>query len=419
MRIKTVNIIYYLLIAILLIDCRLFYFRRINPIFGLMLLFVTLAFVALSDNKTKKKTLSETPFLRRICFLTVCIFGIVLVFSKLTYTNQSFMQTFGGESLQYSLLMTLLIYPLMKISQNKQGVKWLFSVMNAFAIVLYVVLLLQFIIHIRTGRVFLQAVSASLELPLLNGTIRASLAWFGNFMIVYNFYQFYRSDRLSNRQQLFHMVIFALGLVDCIVVSRIRGFTWIVSVCLIYIGFSHRNNKVGFLKKTIIVIGILAGIFGTDILPSFFDSLSATSARGYSTTARLYAIEYYWKIFLQKPLFGIGFADGSVYSRLVHGDGRAYYSDVGIFGQLARLGLMVIPLYIYPLVRSFSVILKTKKSTTIQDYPLYFSFALFVALSSFTVMVFSHALIILWPVYLTIVEFIGWAATHNCYINEP
>jgi len=114
----------------------------------------------------------------------------------------------------------------------------------------------------------------------------------------------------------------------------------------------YRATKYWKGKKIGFIVGICLFAYLTDYIGDFLETFSLTATRSYSTVARLYALDYYWKYFLSHPLFGFGFADGVRFYSIVHGDGRASISDIGIFGQLGKYGLTIILIYVYPLIRS-------------------------------------------------------------------
>lgn len=420
MKIKIPKLLYIIMIIVLLINCRFFFMYYVNPIYGLFLTLFEVMLVCIAENKWNRNPSLKLVFVRRICIITGIIFLIFAFFSKLEYQDQSWSQTLIGESGQYHILMVFLAYPMISISREKKGIKWLFDLMNAFSGILYVLVLAQFILYNVDRRVFLPYFSTSSELLLLRGSLRISLSWFGNYMIIYNFYMFYRERYQSFKKTLLYGLLFALGLTNCLLVERVRGISWVVVACIIYIVFSNRNTSRGFWKKGIAVLGIGICIFGTDIVSNYIGSLSISAERGYSTYARLYAIRFFWDTFIQNPFFGFGFADGSIYHSLVHGNGMANISDVGIFGQLAKYGMFVIPIYVYPLGRSFIKLWKLRNSAVIKDYPLYFSFFLYMFLSSATyIAICSQSLIILWPVYLVVTEYVITADALTAEIFEP
>ena len=111
-------------------------------------------------------------------------------------------------------------------------------------------------------------------------------------------------------------------------------------------------------KKIIALLAILVGIiilFGSGIVTKFLNSFSSTGEFGGSSIARLGAYKYYWKCFLENPIFANGFVGDENYYDIVHGASgiyyqtvyvRFFYDDVGIVGQLALLGIFIIGIYI-------------------------------------------------------------------------
>ena len=425
MKIKLSNLIYCIFIIIVLINCRFFFMFYVNPLYGFLLTVLLVGIVLYFENNDHNKINSShylsLPFVRRLSIFTAAVFLCFLIFSKINYPKQNWMQTFSGGAINYSLLLVLLVYPITIISNQKKGVKWIFDLMNVFSSVIYVLVILQYVIYNYNGMIILPYSTNTGELLILNGTLRISLSWFGNFMIIYNFYIVYREKSKSFKSTIIHLLLFFLGLITFLFIERIRGLTWVVALCIIYIIMSGKNTTWGIGKKVFFIIICAVLLFGTGYFTSYIESISVNAERGYSTEARLYAIEYYWGIFMKKPLYGFGLADGgSAYYSLVHGNGMASPSDVGIFGMLARYGLFFVPIYVYPLIRAIIKLYMIRKSKVIKDFSLYFVFALYILLSSITYLVTcSTNLIILWPVFLVVSEYIIVSAEHNIEVLEP
>ena len=148
------------------------------------------------------------------------------------------------------------------------------------------------------------------------------------------------------------------------------------------------------------------------------DSFSLKATRAYSTGARLYAIEYYWNYFLKHPVFGFGFASILKYPSIVQGDGRAAISDVGIFGQLARYGIFVVLIYVFPLIRSIVIVFKARKNTKIKDISFFITLSLFVLGTSVSLIAIDHFRMLLWPLYLSIIEYVNYINKKNDTVLE-
>lgn len=418
MKVKVNSIIYMLLIMLILIDTRLLYFNNVNQLLELSLAVLALFFAFITSSREKKSTLQVFPYLRKVCVSTIISFMIVYAYSLFKYHNQTLMGTFVGDSSHYKMLLIVLLVPLAKLCLDNGGTKWLFKMMNVFAALLYFLVAVQFVIYNLNKTVFLHAMSAGSDIPLLNGTLRISLSWIGNLMILYNFHMFYKDTKDKQTNKVKHFVLFAIGFVELIVISRVRGTTLAVTIGILVLIFADRSTQKTMMKKMLIVVILLYGFFGTDIVSNFLDSFSLDATRAYSTTARLYAIDFYWSAFLKNPLFGIGFADGTVNATVVHGDGRANVSDVGIFAQIAKYGIFILPVYILPLIHSGKRIAIIWKMNYVENRQLYLALFMYVLVSSISLVSIDHFRMLQWPIFLVTIEMAYWSSINRIKIEE-
>lgn len=365
---------------------------------------------------------SQMPFVRRICLITLISFFCVYVYSLIQYNDQTLIRTLIGDSGHYKTLLIILMYPLAYICWSTGGTRVLFKTLNIFAAINYIVTTVQYVMYNANSVIFLPGYFVNDMTPLLNGTLKMNLPWFGNLMIIYNFYMF--SDfkcnniKTSRRKKTLHFLLFILGLFDCILVSRVRGEIIAVSCCLVLLILMNRNTSRGLVKKVGIICLLLIGIFMTDTVINFFNSFSVNENRAYSTTARLYTIEYYWNYFINHPIFGFGFADYISHYGIIHGDGRAAISDVGILGQLVKYGLFIIPIYIFPLLRSLYIMKKIWNNPYIKNQLFYLVMCAYIVITSITLIAIDQFRFLIWPFFLTVIEFIYWASTHEQPIEE-
>lgn len=418
MKVKINSIIYMLLIVLILIDTRLLYFNNVNQLLELSLAIFALLFAFITSSRENKSILREFPYLRKVYFSTIISFVIVYAYSLFKYHNQNLMGTFVGDSSHYKMLLIVLLAPLAKLCLDKGGTKWLFKMMNVFAALLYFLVAVQFVIYNLNKTVFLHAMSAGSDIPLLNGTLRISLSWIGNLMILYNFHMFYKDTTDKQTNKVKHFVLFAIGFVELIVISRVRGTTLAITIGILVLIFADKSTQKTMMKKLLIVVILLCGFFGTDIVSNFLDSFSLDATRAYSTTARLYAIDFYCSAFLKNPLFGIGFADGTVNAAVVHGDGRANVSDVGIFAQIAKYGIFILPVYILPLIHSGKRIAIIWKMNYVENRQLYLALFMYVLVSSISLVSIDHFRMLQWPIFLVTIEMAYWSSINRIKIEE-
>lgn len=397
----------------------LFFSSNSNHFYQLIFTIIMIIYLFVFCNHTMKTVLHNIPQIKIYSFVVVFSFLFVFSCSKLKYSDQTIARTLIGDSGHYKMLLTVLILPLTYICYRRNGVQVLFKILNVFTAINFVLTTIQLIIYPINGLVFLQGYFVNNAALLLNGVLKMVLPWFSNIMLIYNFYMFFMcQDQQKKRYKWIYLTIWILGIINLVITSRARGVIMCLAISYAGMILLDKNTKSGIAKKIFFVVIIFIGVFVTGTITDFIQSFSVTATRAYSTTARLYAISYYWNYFLNHPLFGFGFADYLSHYSIIHGDGRAAISDVGIFGQLAKYGVFIIPIYIYPIFRSFNIIKKTWNSQFVKNNLLYLGLYIYMVTSSISIIAIDQFRMLCWPVFLTIIEFIWYAHNYHVEINE-
>jgi hypothetical protein len=354
--------------------------------------------------RTLKTISHEMPFIQKLCLTTVACFFCVFVYSVLKYRGQGLYTTFTGESSNYKMLLIILVYPIAYFLM-KFGIKKVFKMLNVLAGIVYVISIIQFTLYNAAGIIFLPAISISGD-QFLYGTLRIAIPWLGYIIILYNFYMFFIQKPEKRKAKILYFTLFFIGFIDCVMIARVRGATVVIVPCLVINVLLNRTTSASLVKKIGFIVGICLFAYLTDYIGDFLETFSLTATRSYSTVARLYALDYYWKYYLSHPLFGFGFADGVRFYSIVHGDGRASISDIGIFGQLGKYGSAIILIYVYPLIRSFVIMLKARKNRKIRDISFFLTLGVFILGSSFSLICIDQMRMLLWPFYITLIEYV-------------
>lgn len=413
--IKLSSLLLFLYLSILLVDIRFFYSLYIDNIVELVLAALMMILLFFFAKDSIKHINRQMPFMLAICIITIVSFSLVFIYTSVTF-DQSFKDSFLVGTSNYKMLLIILVYPL-SFLMLKNGIKKIFLLLNVISFILNVISLIQYVVELTTGVVFLQAISIG-GTPFLNGSLRISMSWIGNIMILYNFYMFFVQTSGKISRKIGYFLLFILGMIDCFMIARVRGVVLIIIPCLIISVIINRTTKANLLVKIAFIAGICIFAYFTDYIGEFLDSFSLKATRAYSTGARLYAIEYYWNYFLKHPVFGFGFASILKYPSIVQGDGRAAISDVGIFGQLARYGIFVVLIYVFPLIRSIVIVFKARKNTKIKDISFFITLSLFVLGTSVSLIAIDHFRMLLWPLYLSIIEYVNYINKKNDTVLE-
>jgi O-antigen ligase len=188
---------------------------------------------------------------------------------------------------------------------------------------------------------------------------------------------------------------------------------------LILLGDGSKQKKI---LAIIMVIGGIIFLLTSGIVLKLFDSFSTTGDLAGSSIARVGAYEYYLNTFLKNPMFAIGFAGDNNYYDIVHGTSgiyyqsvyvRYYYDDVGIVGQLALLGIFVVGIYIWPLLRIIKIAIRYCKSKLFSEGKLAMAIACYLVCTTPTLIVLDSNRVFAWPIVLATIEF-----SYTNYLKE-
>ena len=408
MKISKYSVLSFILIAELLFDTDFLYLLSVRHFLAFLFTGFALLVYYCNYQKSFRMIKRNSGGLITICFLYLISYVIILLYSIITYKNQSLYETFVGENESYSLLFFFLVFPILTKIYHDKGPSYVLEICNSFALALCLLEILQVFIYQRTGLIFMTQYFENRTIGFRTYGLRIIMHWSGNIMSIYNFYMFYSyRSGAKIKSSLKYLALFLIMILDQILISQTRQTLLIIGLCLIYLVIVDRNNKFGLLKKGLVSGSIILFVFVSGIISKMINSFSLTGELGVSTAGRLYSYKYYWEYFLAHPIFGFGFANRKVNPTIVAGLGSAVVDDVGIVGQLAKLGLFVIPMYIVPLVRCIYILVKANRSRKVPNFTLYFAFLLFVVLGSATQIVLDQERILLFPIVLAISEYIS------------
>ena len=88
-------------------------------------------------------------------------------------------------------------------------------------------------------------------------------------------------------------------------------------------------------------------------------------------------------------------------------------SDVGIVGQLAKIGIFFIPIYIAYCGRIIYILSKLKRLISHNQYVWHLTLTTYVIVTSFTLIIFDQDRFLLYPFILAICEFDYYKAIQN------
>ena len=357
------------------------------------------AFVATGCTSAYRDIKHEMPFVSKYTIVSVLIFIVLFLYTLFSYSAQGLIGTLLGGGYYFAIL---LVFPIIGYMIRKGSVDSFLDIFDILSLIWILMVVMQSILYARGSQIIPEYLDT--QIKFRDNSLRITL-FYGNFAIIHSFYKLY-SCKVNTLKKLPYVCICVFGLYGCFFVQLTRSYTLIVCVCLFIIVLLDKNtSQYKFLRKLLLVIVAVAFILNTGIVSRFISSLSATGAYAGSTYARTYSIAYYWETFKSHFPFGFAFAYEGNYYSLIHGRGIAYIDDVGIFGQLARLGVFILPIYLWLTVRLIKIWRRIKKGGLQKDYVFLSAVLVYFLLTSISLICLDPQRILLYPMIIAIYEY--------------
>lgn len=390
----------YIVIFLLLIENCFFYLIDIPEIFSPYMSYfikVLVGFISLctflcifASAKLQRWLREYKGFLFK--YIWIFLFSILAVVFLTFFCNGASLKSSFITSCSYYVV--LLCFPILLAMKDDEDTRRIFNLINIFTLIMYVLVISQSFLYDNQGIIILKYLNKGVTLR--NDRIRMDVLPFGNIMLIYNYYiVFYKKEE----RKIIHLLNLTLGLFTLFYIEQTRAMIVIIMVCFGFFLLAE-NTTLPKIGKNILLAGIAAiALVNTGWLDSFLSTFSSSDYMG-SSIARDYSTTYYMSVFTSNPLFGFGFTSSE---SIVRGaQGIAYIDDVGIWGQMARLGVFAFIIYIPILIRFGMIALYMRKHT---GSNLYFGLFFYVLMSSFTIMVLDSQRIMLLPFLIAIFEF--------------
>lgn len=371
---------------------------------------VILACICWNNHKSIMKAYNS--FLKKYLIIVTVIVFIMYVHAIIVYPLNGIMTTYGlGCYYFYAFLAVPIIY----IFEVDGGFEQFLKIVNIITIIMYVISIIQGISYMRTGTLLFSAASNKITGSMVrDGKIRVGAGAFSNIMLVYNLYNLYNVRKKSRKQTLVSIIIIILGMVNIYFTGQTRVALLTVfasAAVLIWLGDGSKNKK---LLAGIMGVVMIIFVLSSEILSNIWSSFSSTGDLAGSTITRINTLSYYWGKFLQNPIFAIGFAGDEHYYSLVHGNSGIYYqtvlirydyTDVGYIGQLMKLGIFSVGVYLWPLFRFIKMSLLFAKNKLEKRGPLLIALVCYLLLTSGTLIILDPNRVIAFPLIIALFEY--------------
>ena len=257
----------------------------------------------------------------------------------------------------------LLYFVLMKFLKIERYLRFFLKAGEFFWSMLCILFLIQRVLYLRSHTIILQ----------LNGMLPEYYLWhpelgfriysvFEGFLRVFILCLGFICIKNNFKHCKFEIISEMLFIATVVLVDRSRYYLFVLIVGLIAV-FLWSSRKSKHCKKYI--IAALAIVIGLIILNYLRISMSQSITENTgSSFARFGAIPYYLNLLKSNFLFGLSMVSPDKGSRMyyfVHGpSGIFHYDDIGLVGSLAKLGIFALVWYIYILIKSIYMVVKTR-----------------------------------------------------------
>ena len=206
-------------------------------------------------------------------------------------------------------------------------------------------------------------------------------------------------------------------LLSIIFVDQSRIYLTAVLISIVFIAILNSKNSLGFTKVLLYVILIILSVF---IISNIYHSISDTlaDANNGSNFARKEAIAYYLSNIKSYFFTGYGLVVPDKYSMFytfIKGPMGIYnYSDIGIFGIFASLGIFAVVWYVWILVKGIYLTCKLKNRYSLLCWGLLIE----MIISMFTMTYFDASRIFSFVLVLVIISYAASLKDKNPSVGE-
>lgn len=233
-----------------------------------------------------------------------------------------------------------------------------------------------------------------------NGVLRINPPCIGIIYLPIVFYLYSESE--SKKHKLFYGAMIILGIWYMTFITQARSMMiYQLCVLILLLMLKNKTNSKKGIFVTIALICLSVILINSPVVGRLLESFSQKNVElGGSTTARLNAINYFGKQFMNNPFMGTGFQMGTDTRVPIGGD----ISDIGMLRSIYMLGFGMAVLYIFLFVRGFYVSYKIRKYNKNLSI-LVLGMTILIMLTDINIDCFWDIFAFAMPFYVAIVEY--------------
>ncbi|SFC61946.1 hypothetical protein SAMN02910398_02719 [Butyrivibrio sp. YAB3001] len=357
LKIKTdyQSVLTWLLIGILIIDTRAFYLVPLSggDVQKSRMVLISLAVILLfffSFKNSFVKELVTYRFVKIYLLLTVIVITFLSVYSMMKYNENVLDMVYVAVPYLAMFLVPLFLF-LFEKNNIEKIIGWL-------TIAGIISTLLAFSIAVCRECLGISILPGSPFFGFRDGRVRISITQLGMDSLLFLFY----SIVIEKKRTLLNIFTFLIMIYAVLFYQSTRIIDIALVGAMFSILFLYRgSNNEKIIIKCIIIILLIIFLFNYTVI---INSFSVDGDKAGSTLARLGAIDYFYELFSENPILGIGFIRPKNDELLAIWSGPLniyFFGDLGLIGGVFQCGLLGIPLFILPLIRLLYVSLRLLK----------------------------------------------------------
>lgn len=285
----------------------------------------------------------------------IFILFILIQYSYTFFVYGQDVSVFSPTKIYY--LSIMIYFGFARVFRRRNNFEFFLNTMAVFSIIMCLLLIAQRTYYFATGNLFLynDAVRAgTFVYEIRNFGLRFNV---GSGMITFTtcFFTAYLTQKndAAGFFSVLYKIAAILGYTAILVIFQSR-VSIAISFIVLFFNIWNMKFKNIRLKTLFIILVILAMLCFLLTNSSLIHKIVGISLTEGSFWARSGALQYFVEKFLNNPAFGIGLvaAVTPALNELVHGtDGFFYYSDLGMIGNLAELGVFVLIWFVVLLIK--------------------------------------------------------------------
>lgn len=283
----------------------------------------------------------------------IIVFGIFLFIQALIGFLVGHYRVVSVFSYLYIYIWLLLFYPIIYIIVSSGGIGKLLKVICTCTVCALLLKTFVWWMYNFRGKDIMHYVLYEFgSVWLRNGYQRIPSTCFSGMLFAAMIYYFINSNKKIMKLVCILIMFLNVWYADVVFASRSQ----IISFCFMITAVIIFNRSIS-IKKVMIYIGAVGAGLAFISTTYFKELVESLNVATYSIGTRMSALQYYFSLLKEHWLLGIEFISNE--ATFVHGSrGNYFLSDIGIIAKLVEFGVLGLPIFLFPLIRSVFICYK-------------------------------------------------------------